>query len=155
MAAARASLRKPSTRLGSDTSFKIKLQVRMINPPTPPYPIPTYQTSSVFQWRSQPDNLVMRYANFKSLLISLKNDCFHGLWTQKYLHSMTRLSGWLRHCCLPYSKHGDSYFLYHNFRIIFSHYDFQWSSVWYLHHNVSWICNFPLLSVRLHNVQIL
>ena len=79
MAAARASLRKPSTRLGSDTSFTIQLQVRMINPPTLPHPIPTYQTSTVFQWRSQPDNLVMRYANFKSLLISLENDCFYGL----------------------------------------------------------------------------
>jgi hypothetical protein len=39
------------------------------------------------------------YANFKSsLFISLEIDCFHGLWTRKYLHSMTKLSGWLRHC---------------------------------------------------------
>ena len=42
------------------------------------------------------------YANFKplSLLISLEIDCFHGLWTRKYLHSMTKLSGWLRHWLL-------------------------------------------------------
>jgi hypothetical protein len=36
------------------------------------------------------------YANFKSF-ISLKIDCFHSLWTRKYLHSITKLSGWLRH----------------------------------------------------------
>jgi hypothetical protein len=36
------------------------------------------------------------YANIKSLslFISLEIDCFHGLWTRKYLHSMTKLSGW-------------------------------------------------------------
>ena len=38
------------------------------------------------------------YAHFKSLslFISLENDCFYGLmhaWTQKYLHSITKLSG--------------------------------------------------------------
>jgi hypothetical protein len=37
------------------------------------------------------------YANFKSLslFISSEIDCFHRLWTWKYLHSMTKLSGWL------------------------------------------------------------
>jgi hypothetical protein len=32
------------------------------------------------------------YANIKSLslFISLEIDCFHGLWTRKYLHSMTK-----------------------------------------------------------------
>ena len=35
----------------------------------------------VYQWRSQPDNLVMLYVNFKSLslYISLEIDFFHGL----------------------------------------------------------------------------
>jgi hypothetical protein len=39
------------------------------------------------------------YANFKSIFIYLHIDCFHGvwIWTRKYLHSMTKLSGWLRH----------------------------------------------------------
>jgi hypothetical protein len=39
------------------------------------------------------------YANFKwlSLFISLEIYCVHGLWTWKYLQSMTKLSGWLRH----------------------------------------------------------
>ena len=50
------------------------------------------------QWRSQPDNLVM-LCKFHIIIIfiSLEIDCFHGLWTRKYLHSMTKLSGWLRH----------------------------------------------------------
>ena len=39
-------------------------------------------------------------ANFKSLLIYLDIDCFYGLSTQKYLHSMTKLTEWLRHCLL-------------------------------------------------------
>ena len=48
----------------------------------------------VKKWRSQPDN-----ANLISLLIfiSLEIDFFYGLKTQKYLHSMTKLVGWLRH----------------------------------------------------------
>jgi hypothetical protein len=34
------------------------------------------------------------YANFKSsLLISLEIDCFHGLLTRKYLHSMNCRAG--------------------------------------------------------------
>jgi hypothetical protein len=39
------------------------------------------------------------YANFKSLslFISLEIDCFHGQLTRKYLHSMTKLSRWLRY----------------------------------------------------------
>jgi hypothetical protein len=38
------------------------------------------------------------YAHFKSsLFISLEIDCFHGQLTRKYLHSMTKLSGWLRY----------------------------------------------------------
>jgi hypothetical protein len=38
-----------------------------------------------------------RYANSKSLslFISSEMDCFHSQWTQKYLHSGTKLSGWL------------------------------------------------------------
>jgi hypothetical protein len=32
-----------------------------------------------------------------SLFISLEIECFHSQWTQKYLHSGTKSSGWLRY----------------------------------------------------------
>ena len=55
-----------------------------------PPPIPWSGEASLKIWSC--------YANFKSSLFnSLKMHCFYGLWTQKYLHSMTKLSGWLRH----------------------------------------------------------
>jgi uncharacterized membrane protein (DUF106 family) len=43
------------------------------------------------------------YVNFKalSLFISLEIHwhCFYSLWTQKYLHSRSKYSGWLCHWC--------------------------------------------------------
>ena len=39
----------------------------------------------------------MQILNGPLLFISLEIDCFHGVWTRKYLHSMTKLSGWLCH----------------------------------------------------------
>ena len=36
------------------------------------------------------------------IIISLEIDYFHSQWTQKYLHSRTEYSGWLRYWALPY-----------------------------------------------------
>jgi hypothetical protein len=49
-----------------------------------------------------------RYANFKSLFISLEIDCFHRQWTWTNMHSGTKSAGWLRYCMgykIDYSWH--------------------------------------------------
>jgi hypothetical protein len=46
------------------------------------------------QWRSQPEH----WSCYMQILNHHYSYCFHGLRTRKYLHSMTKLSGRLRHC---------------------------------------------------------